>query len=67
MDYGKFSSSHRHFLASVTIETEPTRYSEVVSHSKWCTAMQQEIEALEKNGNWSLTSMPLEKLSLVSK
>lgn len=29
--------------------------------------MQQEIKALEKNGTWSLTSMPLEKLSLGSK
>lgn len=34
VNYNNFSCSHQHFLATVTGEIEPTRYSEAVSHLK---------------------------------
>ncbi|KAI5682700.1 hypothetical protein M9H77_03928 [Catharanthus roseus] len=67
VDYRKFSPSHRHFLASVATESEPTTYSEAVSNPLWHAAMRQEIDALEKNGKWSLTPLPPGKRALWSK
>ncbi|KAI5664075.1 hypothetical protein M9H77_23398 [Catharanthus roseus] len=67
VDYRKFFPSHRHFLASVDTESEPTTYSEAVSNPLWCAAMRQEIDALEKNGTWSLTSLSPGKRALRSK
>lgn len=61
VNYDKFLSLHRHFLASVTVEIEPTRYFNAVSHPKWRSAMKQEIETLEKNGTWTLTSLSPDK------
>lgn len=63
--YDKISPSHRYFLASVTVEIKPTRYSELVTHPKWRSAMRQEIDALEKNDTWILTSLPLANGHLV--
>lgn len=48
LDYNTFSTSHRHFLALVTAEIEPTMFSDAVINPKWRLAMQQEIHALEK-------------------
>lgn len=49
VDYKNYSTSHRHFLASMTIEVEPTRFFYAVSNPKRRCAMKQKIDALEKN------------------
>lgn len=59
-----FSKKHQSFLATVQREVEYTRFSEAVKHSKWRIAMQQEIDALKKNGTWKLTSLPAKKKAL---
>lgn len=61
MDYNKFSSSHRYFLASVIIEIEPTKYTDAVSHPKWQDTIKKEIDALEQNDTWTLTLLPPRK------
>jgi len=61
IDYNRFSSSHRAFLASVTSHFEPKYYSQAVKDPRWCDAMAQEIRALEENHTWSLTALPLGK------
>lgn len=45
----KFLLQHRRFLASVTVEKEPMTFAEAVKGSRWRSAMQQEIQALENN------------------
>lgn len=47
--YNNFFTGHRKFLVSVTTNVEPRSYKEAVVHDRWRKAMQQEIEALEKN------------------
>lgn len=54
MDYNKFSPSHRYFLASITVETEPNCYFDAISNPRWLLGMKKEIDALEKNGTWTL-------------
>ncbi|TQE03722.1 hypothetical protein C1H46_010696 [Malus baccata] len=37
---------------------DPTTYYDTVKSEKWRQAMQQEIEAIEKNDTWELTDLP---------
>ena len=54
----KFSLPHRHFLAAITAGTEPKAFAEAVKSPQWHDAMQQEIQALENNGTWSVQVLP---------
>jgi hypothetical protein len=43
---------------------EPSNYIEAISsvdHNNWMTAMQDEMQSLDKNGTWGLVSLPKEK------
>lgn len=53
-----FSSSHAHFLAVVTTGHASTCLLKVVHSPSWRDAMRKEIEALEKNGTWTLVDLP---------
>jgi hypothetical protein len=37
---------------------EPKSYSEAVAHPEWQAVMLSELQALQQNGTWSLTSLP---------
>jgi transposase InsO family protein len=41
--------------------TEPTSYTNASKHSQWCTAMDEEFQALQKQGTWSLVPLPATK------
>lgn len=60
----KFSLQHRRFLASVTVEKELVAFAEAVKDSRWCSAMQQEIQALEDNNTWTVCPLPVNKRAL---
>jgi len=43
---------------------EPATYSEAVDSvdkEKWISAMQEEMQSLEKNGTWEIVSLPEKK------
>uniref|UniRef100_A0A2N9FJQ3 Integrase catalytic domain-containing protein n=1 Tax=Fagus sylvatica TaxID=28930 RepID=A0A2N9FJQ3_FAGSY len=42
--------------------TEPTSYTVASKHSSWCTTMDEEFQALQKQGTWSLIPLPLSKV-----
>ena len=41
--------------------TEPSSYKVTAQHPQWCTAMQDEFDALQKQGTWSLVIPPPNK------
>ena len=41
--------------------TEPSSYMAAAQHPQWCTAMQDEFDALQKQGTWSLVTPPPNK------
>jgi hypothetical protein len=41
--------------------TKPSSYKIAAQHSQWCTAMQDEFDALQKQGTWSLVPPPPHK------
>jgi hypothetical protein len=53
-----FSMKHRRFLAVLSLEREPVHFAEAVQDAKWRLAMQQELQALEDNGTWTLQPLP---------
>ena len=50
------------YIAKVDYSTtEPTSYTIASKHPQWCTAMDEEFQALHKQGTWSLVSLPPHK------
>nr|AFP55578.1 copia-type polyprotein [Rosa rugosa] len=47
-----------HNLAVFTPSDDPSSFEEAVVHSRWREAMRAEIEAIETNDTWQLTSLP---------
>uniref|UniRef100_A0A2N9IP51 Reverse transcriptase Ty1/copia-type domain-containing protein n=1 Tax=Fagus sylvatica TaxID=28930 RepID=A0A2N9IP51_FAGSY len=43
------------------LHIEPPSYKVAVQYPKWCTAMQEEYDALQRQGTWSLVSPPPSK------
>jgi transposase InsO family protein len=41
--------------------TEPTSYTNASKHSQWCTAMDEEFQALQQQGTWFLVPLPATK------
>jgi hypothetical protein len=48
-----------HNLAVFSSSEDPTTYEEVVKHEIWRKAMDLELEAIESNDTWELTSLPV--------
>ncbi|XP_074302984.1 uncharacterized protein LOC141637318 [Silene latifolia] len=60
----KFSSRHKHFLVGITTGVEPPSFKVAITDAGWCTAMKEEIDALESNDTWELTDLPPNKKAL---
>jgi len=54
-------------LLSVMQMPEPYTYSQAKESLEWTSAMDKELEALEANGTWKLTTLPPHKRALTSK
>lgn len=48
----------QHNLALFSTNSDPVTYEEAVKHEEWRNAMDQEIESIERNNTWDLTSLP---------
>ena len=64
ISYHRYQPAQRSFIAQISQVTEPKNYSEAVLHPKWQEAMRSELQALQANGTWTLTSLPAGKTSI---
>lgn len=54
-------------LANVLVVHEPNSYSQAKLDKGWIEAMDKELDALEKNETWDLTSLPYVQIAINSK
>ncbi|XP_047171087.1 uncharacterized protein LOC124839338 [Vigna umbellata] len=63
--YNRLSNHYKHTILSITSNTEPNSYSVASKNPEWVTAMCVELDALQANNTWVLTTLPPNKLLLV--
>ncbi|KAL0347878.1 UNVERIFIED_CONTAM: Retrovirus-related Pol polyprotein from transposon RE1 [Sesamum calycinum] len=58
-----------HFLVSFGVDVihEPRTFAEANKHPQWRAAMDKELEALENNSTWDLTTLPAGKRAIGSR
>ncbi|KAK4399244.1 Retrovirus-related Pol polyprotein from transposon RE2 [Sesamum angolense] len=56
-----YSLAHISFVAQISSVQEPKTYLQASFDPHWIKAMDQELQALETNGTWELTSLPPKK------
>ncbi|WVZ16296.1 hypothetical protein V8G54_009278 [Vigna mungo] len=59
--YSHLSPSFHHFVSSISVESEPKSYAEAAKSDCWLKAMKAELNALQTNHTWTLTTLPSNK------
>ncbi|RVW15332.1 Retrovirus-related Pol polyprotein from transposon TNT 1-94 [Vitis vinifera] len=58
VSYGKLSHNFQAFITSLEDDRIPSNIQEALQQPEWKTAVQKEIQALEKNGTWEISELP---------
>ncbi|RVW90198.1 Retrovirus-related Pol polyprotein from transposon TNT 1-94 [Vitis vinifera] len=58
VSYGKLSQNFQAFITSLEDDRIPSNIQEALQQPEWKTAIQEEIQALEKNGTWEISELP---------
>lgn len=67
ISYSALSPKHLAYAYFLNNEIEPTSYLSASKDSRWLTAMQTEIEALNTNNTWEFVDLPSDVVSIGSK
>ncbi|GJW88262.1 ribonuclease H-like domain-containing protein, partial [Tanacetum coccineum] len=59
VNYSKLSIENYNFSTSLNKISEPKTYSEAAKDIRWIEAMNQEMEALNRNGTWIIVDLPI--------
>ncbi|WVZ17643.1 hypothetical protein V8G54_010625 [Vigna mungo] len=62
--YNRLSNHYKHTILSITSNTEPNSYSVASKNPEWVTAMSVELDALQANNTWVLTTLPPNKTAI---
>lgn len=55
------------FLSTLEKAEDPLTFNQAVQHPHWITAMNEELQALEENKTWTITTLPPGKKSIACK
>ncbi|GJW59683.1 putative RNA-directed DNA polymerase [Tanacetum coccineum] len=58
VNYANLSSDNYSFVTSLNKAIKPKTYKEAFSDPRWIEAMNNEMEALNRNGTWVITDLP---------
>jgi len=62
--YAHLNPKFQAFISALDAQQDPTTFQDAVAHQHWCDAMNTELQALERNGTWSLTKLPKGKKAI---
>jgi len=62
--YTHLDSRYPVFLSAIENGCDPTSFTEAIQSQKWFDAMNAELQALERNGTWSLTKLLIGKRAI---
>jgi len=62
--YAHLDPKFQAFISSLDAQQDPITFQEAVTHQHWCDAMNAELQALERNGTWSLAKIPKGKKAI---
>jgi hypothetical protein len=66
LNYNQLSPSQKAFSLSLISHTEPNFFHQAIKLPEWHEAMQVELNALQANNTWYLTTLPPERMLLAA-
>ena len=64
VNYAKLSPSFQHVVFSINSVLEPRTYAQACKDPRWLKAMADELEALQTNNTWTITTLPPDKSAI---
>ncbi|WVZ11776.1 hypothetical protein V8G54_016306 [Vigna mungo] len=64
INYNRLSHTFKHTILSISSNAEPTCYYIASKQPQWVTAMHAELDALQANNTWELTTLPPNKTAI---
>ncbi|XP_014522928.1 uncharacterized protein LOC106779349 [Vigna radiata var. radiata] len=64
LSYVHLSTNFKHTILSIYPNVEPTCYSVASKQTQWVTTMRAELDALQANNTWVLTTLPPNKTAI---
>ncbi|GKG11316.1 ribonuclease H-like domain-containing protein, partial [Tanacetum coccineum] len=65
--YTNLNTSNYCFFTNLNKSSEPTSYFKVVKNPNWIEAMNNKIEAFNRNDTWTVCDLPVERKAVGSK
>jgi len=64
ISHDRLALSFKHFICSIDADKELSTYEEVIKSNDWRVAMNDEISTLDGNHNWTITTLPSDKIAI---
>ncbi|XP_014503350.1 uncharacterized protein LOC106763698 [Vigna radiata var. radiata] len=64
LHYNRLSPTFKHTILSISSNVEPTCYSAASKQPQWVKAMHAELDALQANNTWEITTLPPNKTAI---
>lgn len=64
ISYANLSTPHKAYALSLSLTNEPKTYEQAVVFDHWRNAMDAELNALQQNNTWTITTLPPNKRAI---